>query len=253
MHKVVDKLFLLGGLDLEMQAIRQLLIEQHCPFEDAALSWSNARLSAYRSVLDTTDAVQIYGIELRSDVQPPDNYQLIDHHNELSQSPSSLEQVANLLGVALNRTQLLIAANDKGYIPALIAMQATAAEIQQIRCWDRAAQGVTSQDEVQAALDVQHRLSTNGLVIVQTTLSHFSPICDRLYPYERLLIFSEQEWTYYGPGIEQLKDSFSNLLAQGQCYYGGGTRGFFGLAKGVHTPDEIKQDVERIKQCIGDV
>ena len=82
MHKVVDKLFLLGGLDLEMQAIRQLLIEQHCPFEDAALSWSNARLSAYRSVLDTTDAVHIYGIELRSDVQPPDNYKLIDHHNE---------------------------------------------------------------------------------------------------------------------------------------------------------------------------
>lgn len=40
-----QKLFLLGGHDLEMLAIRSLLEKNHIPYKDHALSWHNAYLS----------------------------------------------------------------------------------------------------------------------------------------------------------------------------------------------------------------
>ena len=40
-----QKLFLLGGHDLEMLAIRSLLEKNHIPYKDHALSWHNAYLT----------------------------------------------------------------------------------------------------------------------------------------------------------------------------------------------------------------
>lgn len=37
-----QQLFLLGGHDLEMLAIRSLLEKNHIPYKDHALSWHNA-------------------------------------------------------------------------------------------------------------------------------------------------------------------------------------------------------------------
>ena len=152
------KLFLLGGHDLEMQEIVKLLQNQKCrqidssieempdcAYVDKNLSWG-AKLSEYRDVLqrfgDRNDII-IYGIELNEDITPPSNYAAIDHHNERADRPSSLEQVAELFGVKLDRWQRLVAANDKGYIPEMKKMCATDEEIEAIREADRKAQGVS--------------------------------------------------------------------------------------------------------------
>lgn len=98
----------------------------------------------------------IYGVELAG----PDPYGAvnIDHHRygeeDRSHPRSSLEQVAEVLGVGLGRWRRLVAANDRGYIPAMEAEGATAEEIAAVRQADRAAQGVTAEQEAAAERDV---------------------------------------------------------------------------------------------------
>jgi len=72
-------LFLLGGRDLEMVTIKDILDRHGVMYADKKLSWG-AKLSEYREYLDF-DGV-IYGIELIEDREPPKNYIAIDHHNE---------------------------------------------------------------------------------------------------------------------------------------------------------------------------
>ena len=69
------------------------------------------------------------GIELTEDIVPPPTYIRIDHHNELSDRPAAIVQVAALFGVELDRWQLLVAANDARYIPGMLEMGATDEEI----------------------------------------------------------------------------------------------------------------------------
>ena len=46
-----QSLFLLGGHDLEMNAIIQLLEEHHLIYKDRSLQWNNAYLSQYEQDL----------------------------------------------------------------------------------------------------------------------------------------------------------------------------------------------------------
>ena len=63
-----DFLFLLGGYDLEMITIAELLKLHNVPFEDKKLQWNTAKLSAYQDVLAVNqDKKKIYGIELMDD------------------------------------------------------------------------------------------------------------------------------------------------------------------------------------------
>ena len=109
------KLFLLGGYDLEMMTIKQMLEEQgDCIVADRHLKWDNAILSAYQQDMVDHANYDIYGIELREDIPAPSGYHRIDHHNDWNEKTSSLEQVAKLLEVNLNRHQQLVAADRKG-------------------------------------------------------------------------------------------------------------------------------------------
>jgi hypothetical protein len=112
--------FLLGGHDLEMLEIRNLLIKLHIPFFDRNLHWGT-KLSSYQDILNDKD--HFFSVELIEDILLPKHFTRIDHHNELSKNPSSLEQVATILGIELDRHQILIAANDRGYIPEMIINQ----------------------------------------------------------------------------------------------------------------------------------
>ena len=93
------------------------------------------------------------GVELVPDITQPENYIIIDHHNENSHKDSSLEQVVDFLNnnlsldIQMTRELQLIAANDKGYITAMLNMKATREEISNIRQRDREAQGVTAEVE----------------------------------------------------------------------------------------------------------
>ena len=155
----LHRLFLLGGYDLEMLTIKQLLEDRNdCVVADKHLYWDNALLSAYQEELLEYADCEIYGIELRENITVPDNYISIDHHNDRSSGPSTLEQVASILGVTLTRYQQLVAANDKGYIPAMKALGASKEEIDEIRRKDREAQGVTEEDELLAEQSIKNHL-----------------------------------------------------------------------------------------------
>lgn len=249
-NKLSNRLFLLGGHDLEMITIKQLLEgREDCVVVDKHLYWDTALLSAYQKELSQYTDCEIYGIELKEDIIAPDNYNSIDHHNDKSSQPSSLEQVANLLGVTLNRYQQLVAANDKGYIPAMKALEASKEEIDEIRRKDREAQGVTGEDELLAEQSIKNYLDIHrGISIIYSQTPKFSAICDRLFPYQRLLIYTDSKWTFYGEGKASLVEEFGADVEMGRVYHGGGSMGYIGAVKGVFPPYKIKEFVTSIKQ-----
>ena len=242
------RLFLLGGYDLEMLTIKQILERMEgCFIMDKHLQWDYARLSVYWNELSQFAGYAIYGIELQEDITPPQNYHRIDHHNDWADKPSSLEQVAEILGLTLSPYQKLVAANDKGYIPAMKALGASKDEIDEIRRKDRAAQGVTAEDEALAEKAMVENLYIyKGVTVVKAFTSRFSPICDRLYPYQRLLIYTDTEWIFYGDGKSKLVRLLAEDISQKKVFYGGGDNGYIGTVKNVYNKTEIEQFVNKI-------
>ncbi len=243
-------IFLLGGQDLEMKTISELLKDHGIPYADHKLHWHNAHASSYKRELEqygNNKEWTIYGIELTEDTQLPSNYITIDHHGRKSDRPSALEQVAAILGMKLSHFQTLIAINDKLYIPGMIQAGATEAEIQEIRKNDRMAQGITEEEESKAVLSIQNNLTSHGdLIVVHSCTSCFSPICDKLYPYKRLLIYTDEEFTYYGEGVSELQTMFQEAIHENKIYYGGGDKGYLGCDKGSFSKDQIVQLVNKI-------
>ncbi len=216
--------FLLGGYDLEMVVIRQLLEEHGIPFYDRNLAWG-ARLSAYQDVFNGQD--HFVGVELIEDTELPKHYTNIDHHNENSHRSSAIEQVAKLLGIELNCYQQLVAANDKGYIPAMEAIGASKKEIDEIRRADRKAQGVTDEDETLAVKSIESNLiKAGGLLVVESLTPKFSCITDRLFPFKKLLIGFENHFVYYGEDTQRLIETYRQLIEDKKAYYGGINNGF---------------------------
>lgn len=249
-----DKVFLLGGHDLEMMTIKDLLAQQSdYLIVDRNLAWDNANLSKYNDIFVEYPSVDIFAVELQEDMEIPEadrpRYHRVDHHNDYAHMPSSLEQVAAILGVELNRHQRLIAANDSGYIPAMKALMATDEEISDIRRQDRAAQGVTEEDEKLAEESIaQYLQQGTQLWTVKSLTSKFSAICDRLYPYPRLLVYTDSEWMYYGEGKTELVQQLAGEIEQKKVFHGGGQNGYVGAVREAFSPQEILEFVTLIKQ-----
>ncbi len=231
--------FLLGGYDLEMVCIRDILIQYiNAPaslfsieFIDHHLQWG-AQLSHYTKELPGIASKYIVGVELGEDIPLPPGYIAIDHHGEKSALPSSLEQVACLLHVTLTREQQLAAINDRAYIPGMLAFGATQEEINRIREADRRAQGVTEEDEQLAASSVRdHRSEQNGVTIVKALTAKYSAITDLLYPFQQLIIVSDHGLVYYGTNAGLLPSLFSYIVSGEQFYSGGGIHGFAGITE----------------------
>ena len=250
----MGRLFLLGGHDLEMQEIKRLLISHGERFADAGLDWSNAHLSAYAPIIAEEPDLDYYGVELKEDSLLPKSYTRIDHHNDYNNRPASIIQVAEILGVVPDRHMQLVAANDAGYIPAMQALNAGEEEIAEIRKQDRAAQGVTEEDERLAELSISEYLTRyESLFIVHAQTSRFSPICDRLYPYQRLLIYTDVEWIYYGVGKSDLVIMLADEINNNKVYHGGGDNGYIGAVRGVYRKSEINQFVNEINKKYGNL
>ena len=241
--------FLLGGHDLEMMEIRRILESYKIAFFDNNLTWNTARLSAYSNILSESPNAHYYGVELNEDCLPPAHYTRIDHHNDYSDRDASVLQVAGLLGIEPDRRMALVAANDARFIPGMLELGASQSEIEVIRRQDRAAQGVSEEDERNAELSIARSLSIYGdLQVICSLTSRFSPICDRLYPYRRLLIYTDDVWTFYGEGKTELVRSFDDLISQGKLYHGGGDKGYIGSCRGAFSANEILEFVNKIKQ-----
>jgi len=147
-------IFLLGGHDLEMMEIKRILItcgyQKDVHYFDKGLKWSNAVWSAYAEEIKEIKTINIeqtekanfviVGIELFEDdfLKKEEEWSLIDHHNELSDGPTSLQQLITLLNYTPTsndetRHLELIIANDRDGIAGLRLICATAAEIKKIR------------------------------------------------------------------------------------------------------------------------
>ena len=249
------KIFLLGGFDLEMSEIRNMLEENNIQYFDRSLTWSNAYLKEYAHELDiygNNEDVNIYGVELQEKGfdSIPSNYFRIDHHNEMSNHPASIIQVAAVLDIPVSHYRQLIAANDSGYIPGMTSMGATPEEINAIRQLDREKQGVTVQDEEMAVKAIENRTIEQGIIVVKSETNRFSPVCDRLFPYEKLMIYTDDELMFYGQGKDRLTVHFDSEIKAGKMFHGGGAEGYFGTAKAVFSVKEIISLKNEIVQLI---
>ncbi len=213
----------MGGHDLEMLTIKEILTQEKIRFIDKDLQWG-AKLSNYQEELEQFSNYSIYGIELEEDISPPQNYYRIDHHNDFSDREASIVQVLKLLGKEPTREQELIAHNDEGHIKAMECFGATKEEIIDIRKRDRATQGVTVQDEAKALEEIKNIKEEDGLYILKTTLDKFSPIVDN-FEKRPFLLYSDKSLTYYGD-IEFLKKQYKEQVEKKEAYHG---RGYFGF------------------------
>ncbi|MEI6139076.1 MAG: hypothetical protein WCP85_07420 [Mariniphaga sp.] len=249
-----DFLFLIGGKDLEMEAILHLLADNQLQVADHHLTWG-AKLSSYQSLFN--DYQTFVGIELIPDIELPNHYIEIDHHNKNSYKRSSLEQIIELLEknlrlkIDFTRDLQLIAANDKGYVPAMFTMGAKLQEVADIRRRDRKAQGVTPEDELLAEQSIRENLTIEGgITIVKSLTHHFSAVTDRLYPCDKLLVSHQNYFIYYGKGANLLSQKYNHLIAEKKAFYGGENTGFFGIAKEYFTINEIEVLIDEIINLI---
>ena len=197
----------------------------------------------------------LYGIELQgraSLVFYGLNVVNIDHHcypgDDRSNPKSSLEQVAEVLGVELNRRELFVAANDRGYIPA---MEKLARElgikpgsfswkslVDDTRLADRAAQGITPTQEVAAEEAIASKEVIGDLTVVRLAHSKCATVTDRLFGQytELFIICGDGELDYFGPHakVEMLQQQFDGFSSDG----------FWGV------PPEKRQDPEEVLKCL---
>ena len=258
-------LFLIGGVDLEMVAIRRLLEQENTLYADHKLTWENSSLSSYKDelILYSGDGWDVYGIELKNDMPDvPENYHEIDHHGIKDHMPSSLEQVAALLHHTLTFEEKMIAANDRGHVramrsfldaaPEAVAMSEEEKEamIARIRHQDRRSQGVTDEEEATACEEIARGpyFQTDDLVIFKTRLSRFSPIVDRLNGCDRIAIFNDSKFAIYGSGCHMAGSELANRYGLwGSCYSGGGPLGYWGVPEGVMSKEQIEEAMDTLK------
>ncbi len=206
-----NSIFIVPANDGEAVEIRKILqaagVDYVVTRQTWGATWAGLEPEVTRVVeelLSANPSAVVYGIELGG----PAHWNAInvDHHiyhdeNRFNEK-SSIEQVAALLGVELTRHQTLIAANDKGYIPAMKAMGATENEIKIVRAQDRLSQGVTPDQEAQAVADVKAAEVRGGKWLVRCPQGSTSAITDRIFgQYTELLTVDglNGKWIYFGP------------------------------------------------------
>lgn len=253
--------FFLGGHDLEMLTIRELLTSRGLEFRDADLSWG-AKASAYGSQLkiETERGRTLVLVELELDIALPASADvvLIDHHGPLAgtDQPSALEQVARRLGIEAvefvsNRWWQLVAANDRGHVRAMRSLDppATDEEVRLVRQRDLTAQGVTDDDLATARARAAEaiRLANGRLTVVRCPTNRTGLVAEMMEPffggagYENLLVIGHSQVGFYGQGslVTRLAEASPPAPAS---WYGGSLPeyGFWGAES-----DALEFDPER--------
>lgn len=244
------KVFLLGGYDLEMLEIKNILDSKNFEYKDKNLSWGNAKLSAYKSELETyNEDVIIYGIELESDVEHPKNYVVIDHHGKFDDNLSSLEQVAKILDINLSDYQKLIAANDSRYISGMENICAPKDQIDDIRKKDRELQGITAEDEKLAKESIEAESIYDKNIILSKT-PKFSAVSDlAYYKFDNYVIYNNEKILFYGYKKENIQEFLkSQNIEESEYYYGGGEFGYIGIKDKTFNENKIKSILEEFKK-----
>lgn len=174
----IPKVFL-GGNDLEMLEIRNLLRARGFESIDAGLGWG-AKASAYGSQVEEAHQQGYVPIlvELEVDVALPEFAVVVDHHGARSGEWASILQICGILGIRLNRRMRLVAANDTGGYFGLVSFGATEEEMEQILREDRMVQGFTPEMEeisAQAVADAEFHPDLD-LTVVRLPFSKFAAV-----------------------------------------------------------------------------
>lgn len=247
--------FFLGGHDLEMETIKRLLTTRcgDAVVYDKGLGWG-AKATDYANEIkrERRNGRRVVLIELITGIHSEDDSIIIDHHNERAghSRPTSLEQVFDLLNLDRSkdwsRTFDLVSANDRGHISGMLALDppASESETEAIRRADRAAQGVTEQEERMAieAISNAARLGGGKLTVVRCPHDRASVVADIIDSrlggagFENLLVMGPAEVDFFGTGTV-----VSWLAANHEGSWFGGDlpeRGFWGAKRDVLQEDD---------------
>ncbi|KLE02178.1 CorA family divalent cation transporter [Aliarcobacter butzleri] len=242
------RVFLLGGKDLEMREIKNLLSSKNEIYENKNLSWG-AKLSFYKDELEkykNDESITIYGIELEKDIEISNDYIEIDHHGKNDDKPSSLEQIAEILNIDLTKEQKLIAANDSRYICGMKNLCATQDEIENIRKLDRKIQGVTQEDEELAKESINDSMDR----YIYSKTPYFSAVSDEVYfKFPNYVIYNDEKIVFYGYKKQNILDFLKEQnITEKDFYYGGGEFGFVGIKDEMLQKDKIETLIEEFKK-----
>lgn len=238
-----NRLWVTPNNDLEAKTIVEMLQREGEDFLVTGQAWGASWEKLEEEIKERIEEAKrklktVYGVELQGDSNGAIN---IDHHtygeDDRSNPKSSIEQVAEVLGVELTLDEQFVSANDKGYIPAMEKLGAelgiSGEDLQEIianiRMRGREMQEVTPEQEAQA----QEAVEKLGEIAekrkyIQLDLPHSktSIVTDRLYgKYDNLLITSgDGETNFYGTTeiIQMLNERFPGGWSGGQLDQGSG-------------------------------
>ena len=218
-EKLATHSFFLGGYDLEMVTIRDWLRRQGARLFDKQLTWG-ARASSYADEIATELAAgrRPVLIELEDDLGlhlggASEQVIVIDHHGPRAgkNAPTALRQTFELLSGRQGewtRWFELVDANDRGHVRAMLECGAAVDELRSVRAADRAAQGVTDEQEQagRRAAEQAKRMSDGLWTLVRSPHGRTSVIADSL------------DRSLGGPGFDHLLV----LWPEGQQFFGVG-------------------------------
>lgn len=217
-------------------------------------SWSDLESEIKKEIKEYKNkGYKIYGVELQGEA--PEGAVNIDHHrydgDDRSNEKSSLEQVAELIGHKLSLFEEFVAENDKGFIPAMLALaktknlskEETQKLIEKVRLQDRAAQGITPEQEKIAEKAIQEAEISDSLTVIRMSHSKTSTVCDRLYGrYKNLLVLSgDGEVNFFGERrvIEKLSSLVEGSWSGGDIDHDNGFWG--GYPQDLDVEKEVKK------------
>ncbi len=221
-------------------------------------SWANLEPEIKKQIENYKNKnFEVFGVELQG--AAPSGAVNIDHHrydgDDRTNELSSLEQVAQLVNHKLSLFEEFVSANDKGFIPAMyklaktknLSEEETQKMIEKVRLQDRAAQGITPEQEKIAEKAIEEAEVSDRLTVVRMSHSKTATVCDRLWgSYENLLILSEDgEVNFFGcqKVIKKLSDLVKGSWSGGDLDH---DNGFWGG----YPPQDL--DIEKeVKNLLG--
>ena len=217
-------------------------------------SWDNLEPEIKKEIEELKNKnFKIFGVELQGSA--PEGVENIDHHrydgDDRSNERSSLEQVSELIGHELTLYEQFVSANDKGFIPKMIELaktknlseKETQKLINKVRLQDRAAQGITPEQEEIAEKAIQEAEVSDRLTVVRMSHSKTATVCDRLYGgYKNLLVISDDgEVNFFGSRevIKKLSDLVKGSWSGGDFEHNNGFWG--GYPQDLDVEKEVKK------------
>lgn len=228
----------LGGMDLEMKYIFRRWQSLGLEYRNNDLGWG-AKTSDYGQA--AFDEVLAQGkipvtVELEDDLGLSGAHMIFsDHHGKKrGHEAAALMQIIYLLGLIPTREEILVAANDVGFIGGMFKVGATYEEAMRIRRMEYDAQGISAEELAIAANCVKNHIEQIGnMLVVRCPHSRTAPIADALFmrqydqrlqmPRQNLLVLSEDknEINYltfgYGDRCAALVDMYPKI--DGVCKY----------------------------------